>query len=104
MTPSPPVWPKPFGERAAAIEMFFTPVSAQALAPEFFLTGASTTGGRALRTKRATWSLIIVDLSAVAEKKAALKRSLPALLSRKGRGHGLRKLAGENPPCSNLPV
>src|SRR2546430_16201215 len=89
MTPSLPDLPKRCGERAAGTEMFFTPASARALEREFYLTGASTTGARALRTKRGTWSLIITDLSADAERRVASRPWQRVQPSQGRRGRGL---------------
>src|SRR5689334_22840070 len=97
MTPSPPVLPKRCGERAAGTEMFFTPASARALAREFYLAGASTAGARALRTKRGTWSLIITDLGADAERRVASRRWQRVPPSQRRRGRGWQARPDANP-------
>src|SRR5579859_119585 len=104
MTPSRPGLPRHFGERAAVIEMFFTPASARASAREFFLTGESITGVLALRMRPGTWSSTIVGQFADVGREAALKRLPPALPSQKRHGHALRNQPDENQPCSTLPV
>src|SRR5689334_15676268 len=96
MTPSPPLLPKRSGERAAGTEMFFTPPSAQELERGFFLTGASTTGARAPRTRRGTWSSTTMGQFAAAGRRAASRRWLLAHPSQRERGRGLRKLRDEN--------
>src|SRR5215471_16129801 len=96
MTPSPPVLPKRFGERAAVIEMFFTPASAQASVREFFLTGTSIMAAQARQTRRGTWLLTTMGQFVDAERRAALKLWLRAHPSRKKRVCGSRKQPGKN--------
>src|SRR5215471_3868559 len=102
MTPSPPGLRRRFGERAAVIEMFFTPPSARASAQEFFLTGESITGAPGRPTKQGTWSLTTTGLFVDAERKAASRRWLPVRLSPRERGRSLRGVADANQACLNL--
>src|SRR5215469_2099662 len=91
MTPSPPVLPKRFGERAAVTETFFTLVLAQASVREFFSTGTSIMAAQARQTKQGTWSSITMGHFADAGRKDASKLWLPALPLQKKFARGSRR-------------